>query len=136
MGRSAVIAIGAGDVVDLPAQHPLSGIRIFNVDVGLVDRRAGDAISFSIASRKGRDIIPFLRSCSSGECDLMLKEDLNDSWSVIFIAEEKVRLSVPIGQMSQDEALDRARALVEALQTANGVVYADEPRPDHPPSFC
>lgn len=136
MSRPAVIAIGAGDTLDLPAHHPLSGIRIFHVDVGLVGRRPGDAISFSIATRKSGDIIPFLRSCSSGECDLMLMEDLNDSWSVKFIAEKKVRLSVPIGQMSQGEALDRAKALVEAMQTAKGVVYADEPRPDHVPSLC
>ncbi len=136
MSSQAVIAIGAGEMIDLPPQHPLNGMRVYNIDVGLVGRRPGQAISFTIATRKSGDIIPFLRACSSGECELILMDADNDNWSVNFVAQKKIRLSVPIGQMNQEQALNTAHALVDAMQTARGIVYADEPQHDNNLSLC
>lgn len=129
MSAVPVIAIGAGELVELAPSNPLYGIRRFTVDVGLPGRRPGEAVSFSLVTRTAAEIVPFLRVCAAS-CDVRIVEVGASEWAMQFVSPGGLHLVVQFGKRDVDEAIDVAGAFLNGVQTGREVIYAAEPAAD------
>lgn len=123
MTSRAVIAVGIGERIDTSVHPEYDGLHRFDIDVGIKGRRDGLAVSFPVVTRHSKNIIPFLRDCASGRYGVQMVHTETEGWCLNFVRSNRLYLSVPLGVMSEEDALQTSENVLAALRSAPGIHY-------------